>query len=177
MYEKDRTTEVQRLAGEIYEEHYAYLLRIAKRNAATTADAEEAVQETFANFLRAYDPDAGAPALAWVTLALKRQCWRQRYAAHLDRRVAALPESSHEEPTGLIERQVPDALPLPERIADRDEARRRLRGLKPDERTAIGMVAAGCSYQEVGQVRGWTYSKVNRCLYEGRSALRRELAR
>jgi RNA polymerase sigma factor (sigma-70 family) len=177
MYDKDVTTEVQRLAGEIYEEHHAYLLRIARRNAATPADAEEAVQDTFVYFISDYDPQLGAPPLAWLTLTMKRRCWRLREGAHLDRRIGADPEGEHEEPTALIERQANRSRPVAERVAECDEARRRLRGLKPDERTAIGMVAAGCTYQEVGQIRGWTYSKVNRCLYEGRSALRREVAR
>jgi DNA-directed RNA polymerase specialized sigma24 family protein len=46
-----------------------------------------------------------------------------------------------------------------------------LRGLKPDERTAIGLAAAGYSYGEIAERRGWTKTKVNRCLYEGRAAL------
>jgi hypothetical protein len=48
-------------------------------------------------------------------------------------------------------------------VAGRQEDRRRPGRLKP-ERTAIGMVSAGCSYREVGSIRGWTESKVNRCL-------------
>jgi DNA-directed RNA polymerase specialized sigma24 family protein len=34
------------------------------------------------------------------------------------------------------------------------------------------MRAAGLSYTEIGELRGWTYTKVNRCLSEGRAALR-----
>ncbi len=177
MYEKDRTTEAQRLASEIYGEKYTYLLRIAKRNAATEADAEEALQDAFVFFISDYDPRLGAPPLAWLTLTLKRRCWRLRDAAHLDRRVPALPEATHEEPTGLIERRPGDSRALPERIAERDEARRRLRLLKPDERTAIGMVAAGCTYGEVARTRGWTRTKVNRSVYEGRRALHGRVAR
>jgi DNA-directed RNA polymerase specialized sigma24 family protein len=33
------------------------------------------------------------------------------------------------------------------------------------------MVAAGFTYKEIGQIRGWTHSKVNPCVYEGRQAL------
>ncbi|HEY5051788.1 MAG TPA: sigma factor [Solirubrobacterales bacterium] len=128
--EEHRRTKVQGLADQLYRERRRYLLRIAVRNAATQADAEEAVQETFANFLRAYDPAGGAPALAWVTTALKRQCWRMRDSAHLDRRVAALPESGHEEPPGLIERRPAGSRLLCDRVADRAEARARLAELK-----------------------------------------------
>jgi DNA-directed RNA polymerase specialized sigma24 family protein len=59
------------------------------------------------------------------------------------------------------------------RVVDLEEARARLRELKPDERTAIGLAAAGYSYGEIAERRGWTKTKVNRCLYEGRSALRK----
>jgi hypothetical protein len=44
--------------------------------------------------------------------------------------------------------------------------------LKPDQRMALLLAAAGYSYREIGQRRGWTYTKVNRCVNEGRAALR-----
>jgi RNA polymerase sigma factor (sigma-70 family) len=172
MYEKNQTDEVRRLAGEIYESRYAYLLRIAGRNAASRSDAEEAVHDAFVFFISDYDPKLGSPPLAWLTLVVKRRCWRLRDAAHLDRRVVADAESDHQEPTETIERVSSQARPLADRVARCDGARRHLRHLKPDERTAIGMVAAGCTYEEVGQSRGWTHTKVNRCLYEGRQTLR-----
>jgi DNA-directed RNA polymerase specialized sigma24 family protein len=102
---------------------------------------------------------------------MKRRCWRLRDSAHLDRRVAALPESTHEEPTGLIERRPTDPRPVPDRVADRDEARRRLAALKADERSALVLRAAGYTYDEIGERSGWTYTKVNRSIYEGRIAL------
>jgi DNA-directed RNA polymerase specialized sigma24 family protein len=48
----------------------------------------------------------------------------------------------------------------------------RLRSLKADQRTALVLQAAGYSYREIGERRGWTYTKVNRCVTEGRRALR-----
>ena len=38
-------------------------MRIAKRNAPT--DAEDALQDTFANFIQSFDPYGEAPSLAW----------------------------------------------------------------------------------------------------------------
>jgi DNA-directed RNA polymerase specialized sigma24 family protein len=176
-YSESSTEEVRKLAGEIYTERYAYLLRIAKRNAASAADAEEALQDAFTFFLADYDPAAGAHPLAWLTTTVKRRAWRLRDNAHLDRRVASLPESRHEEPIGLIERRPADPRPLPDRVADRDEARRRLRRLKPDQRVALVLKAAGYSYDEIGVRGGWSFTKTNRCLVEGRAALRRGVAR
>jgi DNA-directed RNA polymerase specialized sigma24 family protein len=34
----------------------------------------------------------------------------------------------------------------------------------------------GYSYREIGQGLGWSYTKVNRCVAEGRADLRRRLA-
>jgi RNA polymerase sigma factor (sigma-70 family) len=171
-YSESTTEEVRRLAAELYADRYRYLLNIARRNAASEADAEEATQDGFEFFLADYDPAAGAPPLPWLTLVIKRRCWRLRDNAHLDRRVAALPESTHEEPTGLIERRPANSPPTAERIADHDEALRRLARLKRDERTALVLKAAGYSYEEIGRHRGWSYTKTNRAIAEGRAALR-----
>jgi len=44
--------------------------------------------------------------------------------------------------------------------------------LTPDQRTALILLAAGFSYREIADRRGWTYTKVNRSIAEGRAALR-----
>jgi RNA polymerase sigma factor (sigma-70 family) len=173
-YTEGSTEEVRRLAAELHADRYRYLLNIARRNAASEADAEEATQDAFAYFLADYDPAAGAHPLAWLTTTVKRRAWRLRDNAHLDRRVAALPESRHEEPSGLIERRPSDPRQLPDRVADRDEARRRLAALRPDQLNALVLRAVGYTYDEIGERRGWTYTKVNRSIYEGRIALREE---
>jgi DNA-directed RNA polymerase specialized sigma24 family protein len=51
------------------------------------------------------------------------------------------------------------------------EAAGRLAALKPQERRTIGLQAAECSYAETQAITGWTYTKVSRCLTEGRAAL------
>jgi DNA-directed RNA polymerase specialized sigma24 family protein len=57
-------------------------------------------------------------------------------------------------------------------VIERDEGRRRLRRLKPDERRALGLIGADYSYREVGEITGWTYTKANRRIAEGLAALR-----
>ena len=49
---------------------------------------------------------------------------------------------------------------------------RALGRLKPDERKALVLKAHGFSYAEISELNGWTYTKVNRCLTEGRARLR-----
>jgi RNA polymerase sigma factor (sigma-70 family) len=177
MYHQESCSEeVRRLAAELHADKYRYLLNIARRNAVSEADAEEATQDAFTYFLADYDPAAGAHPLAWLTTTVKRRAWRLRDNAHLDRRVAALPESTHEEPTGLIERRPTNSPPTAERVVERDEAHRRLAELKPDERTGLVLKAAGYSYEEIGRRKSWTHTKTNRAITEGRAVLRREVA-
>ena len=52
------------------------------------------------------------------------------------------------------------------------EARVALAALKANERLAIVLQAQGYSYAEICELCGWTYTKVNRCLAEGRERLR-----
>ena len=56
-----------------------------------------------------------------------------------------------------------------ERVTD---AVRLLLELKPQERLALVLQAHGFSYTEISRLCGWTYTKVNRCLAEGRARLR-----
>ena len=165
-------SEVRELAAELYSDKYRYLLTIARRNAVNEADAEEALQEAFANFIRAFDPRSDAAPLAWLTTTLKRQCWRQRRAAHLDRQVGQEAEPGGAGPGAIIE-AIPSGASGPEQLLGRvDEARTKLAALKPAERRTLGLIAAGYSYQEVGQITGFSYTKTNRCAAEGRAALR-----
>ena len=62
--------------------------------------------------------------------------------------------------------------PTPEeRAADADALTRSaeaLQRLKPQEVRALLLKAQGHSYKEIGELTGWSYTKVNRCLTEGR---------
>jgi DNA-directed RNA polymerase specialized sigma24 family protein len=117
--------------------------------------------------------NARRPAARLAHPDLKRQCWRQRREAHLDRNYGQEAAESGREELGSFLEALSSLEPDPaDRVIEREEGRRRLRRLKPDERTALGMLAAGLSYKEIGELRGWTHTKVNRCLSEGRTALR-----
>jgi hypothetical protein len=48
--------------------------------------------------------------------------------------------------------------------------------LKPQEIRALQLRAEGYSYREICQITSWTYTKVNRCLTEGRRELAVRLA-
>ena len=107
-------------------------------------------------------------------MTLKRVCWsrsererRARREGHPLGRVVALAPR-----TELLA----DDSRRPEELAELHEgfaeARSRLVRLKPAEREALGLFAVGYSYREICELTGWTYTRVNRCIAEGRAALR-----
>jgi DNA-directed RNA polymerase specialized sigma24 family protein len=164
--------EVRELADAMCREWHSYLLAVAFRNAACGRDAEDAVGEAFAAFIRAYDPGGKAPPLAWLMLTVKRECWRKkRWGKRFERQTGTEPEREHEETGAVIEAVPSRATALEDLVGARDEARHRLGALKADQRTGLGLFAAGFSYKEIAARRGWTYTKVNRCIKEGRAAL------
>jgi DNA-directed RNA polymerase specialized sigma24 family protein len=86
-----------------------------------------------------------------------------------------VPRGNGEPPADLSDAFAdPEADPF-ERAAEAElsaERRAALGRLKPDERTALLLLGLGCSYAEICAQRGRTKTKVNRCLSEGRAALR-----
>jgi RNA polymerase sigma factor (sigma-70 family) len=161
-YSRDERRSVDRLATELFVRRHSHLTRVARHHCRREADVEDALQEAFAAFLTEYDPGGGAPALPWLTLVLKRKCWRLG-----ERREVEV------EPLAMAEVVVEQTLDPSVRFAERDEPRARLGELKRDERRALILHAAGYTYGEIAGRCGWTQTKVNRCLYEGRRALRR----
>jgi RNA polymerase sigma factor (sigma-70 family) len=167
--EQRRRARVQALATELYSERYRYLLRIARRHGSGTVDPDEAVQEAFASFLEAYDPDCGSPPLAWLTLALQRNCWASR-----DRLARVVP-TGQDAPEGYTTPSPAGPAQTVEAVERSERARqvgRRMARLKPAQRRALSLLAVGYSYAEIGELTGWTRTKINRSLAEGRAALR-----
>jgi DNA-directed RNA polymerase specialized sigma24 family protein len=126
------------------------------------------LQEASLDFLRLYDGPAGVDAVRWLQIAVKHRAWE-----------GARKRRSHEarKRRGATEREV-----LAAAVEEFDEWVERadavvqffaaLAHLKPDERTALLLLGLGCSYREICERQSWTHTKVNRCLAEGRAALR-----
>jgi RNA polymerase sigma factor (sigma-70 family) len=170
--EQDRRTQAQALAEQLYRERYDHLLRIAAKHAANREDAEEALQFSFSALIEKYDPAGGSPPLGWLTLTLQRRCWALYREAHLDRSAGqeATPDSAGR---SFAAESIPSGDTGPEQLIELvEDARTRLAALKPAERRTLSLIAAGFSYQEVGQITGFSYTKTNRSLSEGRARLR-----
>lgn len=171
---ESRRSRTQALAAHLYATHHRRLLAIGKRNSSSTEDAEEALHDSFILFINHFDPESGAPPLAWLTLTLKRRCWATyRRQQHLQRQQ---PLPTDDTPSSDATNELLDPSRLPDELAvasaNLSEARERIKQLKEDERRALGLLAIGYSYREICDITGWTYTKVNRCISEGRTALR-----
>lgn len=160
--------------------HGARLRRQARYHSSCSTDAEDALQDACVQFLRSYNGPADLlAALPWLLLAVKHSAWklgarRRRCEALVALSPTDAPDGERPALTALDERPGPaERTERSEHLAERRSA---LAQLKPDERTALLLFALGFSYREIAARQGWTYTKVNRCLSEGRAALR-ELAR
>jgi RNA polymerase sigma factor (sigma-70 family) len=169
---QERRQRVHTLACELYAAHHRRLLAISTRNSPSVEDAEEALHDAFTLFIDHFDPDGQAPPVAWLTLTLKRRCW----ATYRHQRLLPMQPLS---PTLTPLQPSPETAaqrPLHE-LAEITHDAKRMRGafkqLKPNERRALSMLALGYSYTEIAERTGWTYTKVNRCITEGRARLRR----
>lgn len=169
-----RRQRVHTIAHDLYAVHHRRLLAISTRNSPTIEDAEEALHDAFALFIRHFDPDSQAPPIAWLTLTLKRRCWATYRHQRLLPIQSLSGNSAPEQPVTDHSSQRP-LHEFAESAHDAKHIRRAFAHLKPDEQHALSMLALGYSYKEIAKHTGWTYTKVNRCITEGRARLRRSI--
>jgi RNA polymerase sigma factor (sigma-70 family) len=157
--------------------HRSALQRQAAKHSQRPADAEDALQDACVQFLGHYQGPPGTQALRWMMLVTKRCAWAIA-APHRDREVLcelSVTDAPRQPNHPVIVAEAdPDLDParLTERADQQAERLAALGRLKPDERSALLLLGLGLSYREIAERRAWTYTKVNRCLAEGRAALR-----
>jgi RNA polymerase sigma factor (sigma-70 family) len=160
----DRATALAVLVGA-----EASLRRTARRFSLCADDAEDAYQRAV-EILLTKAPDRPPTALvAWMQVVIRREALAVRRTR--ERLLVAWREGASD-PLARVESERPS----PDEHAERREqvaaAARALARLKPNERLAIVLHAHGYSYAEICDLCGWSYTKVNRCLAEGRAKLR-----
>jgi DNA-directed RNA polymerase specialized sigma24 family protein len=151
------------------------LRRQACRHAELPEDAEDALQSAYALFVGRYRGDCDP--LAWLYTTVKREAWALRRKPSRRREVSLDdPRGESDDAQAWVE-GLPSAAPTPDERAARNEelASRRglVRVLKPDQIRALCLLGLGFSYAEICNATGWTYTKVNRSVAEGRAELRR----
>jgi RNA polymerase sigma factor (sigma-70 family) len=147
--------------------HGPALLRVANQFSLCHDDALDAYQRALEIYLRRLESVEVATEGAWMRVVVKHEAMaiRRARAASVDRDDVDL-DAVH-----ASARDVDEQVAGGERVERSVEA---LKALKPDEAKALMLKAQGLSYQEIGRRFGWTYTKVNRSITEGRARFLKE---
>ncbi|MDX8150944.1 sigma-70 family RNA polymerase sigma factor, partial [Patulibacter brassicae] len=152
--------------GAALDRHLPMMLREARRWSICEDDAHDAVQAAAERFLHRHERVDPVTVGGWLRTVARNEALRVR-----DRRVRHVVELDLDGPGVASDGDGP------EDRAARDEelaiAREALLGLKPAERQALWLQAQGLSYEEIADQLGWTRTKVNRNVAEGRARLRK----
>jgi RNA polymerase sigma factor (sigma-70 family) len=169
----------KRAAVETFARHEAALRRTARRYSLCGDDADDALQRGLEILLTKAPSDDPRELIRWTQTVVKHEA----LAVRRDRErilagpAAAARDETAEDWVALI----PSSADGPPERAERREAvarsREALQALKPQELRALTLLAEGYSYAEIGEITGYSQTKVNRCLAEGRERFRGLLAR
>jgi RNA polymerase sigma factor (sigma-70 family) len=160
----------RRAATALIESHDAVFRRTARRYSICADDAEDAYQRSLEILLTKAPPIEGDSLVRWMQVVTKREALavrRQRERLLSGTRFSG-GEDDDRDPLDSIASEGAGPTELAasrERVARSREA---LRALKPQELRALTLKAQGYSYAEIGEITGWTYTKINRCMAEGR---------
>jgi RNA polymerase sigma factor (sigma-70 family) len=163
----------ERLLTKVLQRDEHRLRRQARRHSERPDDVDDIVQSAYLLFLERYK-GVGEP-LAWLYTTVKREAWAMRRRGSRRRERNFGPDVADRSEGFDLAGVIPTDTPEPAEAFARSELlaerRRALASLKPNERRALLMLGLGFSYAEICQATGWTYTKVNRCVSEGRRAL------
>ena len=169
----------KRAAVETYSRHQATLKRTARRYSLCADDAEDALQRTLEILLRKAPSEDPRELIRWTQTVVKHEALavRRERERILAGPAGRAPEPGREDWVALL----PTSADGPPERAERHEAiarsREALQTLKPQELRALTLLAEGYSYQEIGEITGFSQTKINRCLAEGRARFRRNVGR
>lgn len=144
--------------------HAPALLQTARRHSLCADDAHDAYQRAVEILLRrasSLEPDR---AINWLHTVVKHEAMAVRRSRQ---------ELVGGNEVDLDRETAPDAASPEERALSWEHTTRAaeaLKRLKPQERKALWLKASGLSYAEIAAHESWTYTKVNRCLAEGRKS-------
>jgi len=149
-------------AASLIETHGGAIRRTARRVSICKDDADDAFQRAVLILLEKAPPHPPERLASWMHLVTKRE------ALAIRRERERLLAVEFTEPA--------EGAPSPAERAERHEwalrKARTLHRLKPDERSALVLRGEGFTYAEISEMNGWSYTKVNRALSEGRAKLR-----
>jgi RNA polymerase sigma factor (sigma-70 family) len=137
------------------------LARVARSYSLCADDAQDAVQRSLEIYLRRAESLDPETELAWLKVVVRHEALAVRRA----RAGVSSEEVDLDAIPAATQRSTEERRESAERVERSAEVMRRL---KRDEARALMLKAEGLSYVEIAERLGWTYTKVNRCITEGR---------
>jgi len=167
----------KRAAVETYARHEQTLRRQARRYSLCADDADDALQRALEILLRKAPTTDPRELIRWTQTVVKHEALAVR--RERERLLSGAPVASGEDEVDWVA-LIPAEAAGPAERAERQEAvarsREALQALKPQELRALSLLAEGYSYREIGEITGFSQTKINRCLAEGRERFRRVIA-
>ncbi len=146
------------------------MLATARRYSANSQDAEDAFQQA-SEILLSHEPSGSDDDVCrWLRTTVKHE------ALAIRRRQDRVLPSGPPERVPVDGVNPADTEQQAERLERLRQGAQALGRLKPQEVRCLRLRAEGYSYREIGELTGWSYTKVNRCLTEGRQAFFQRLA-
>jgi RNA polymerase sigma factor (sigma-70 family) len=164
----------KRAAVELIAREGAALRKTALRFSLCQEDAEDAYQRALEILLVKAPTERPRELARWTQTVVKHEALAIRHS-----RERLLGASAREGAPDAAERValLPAGGDGPDDQAERQQqvarSREALQALKPAELRTLALLATGCSYAEIGEITGFSRTKVNRCLAEGRERFRR----
>jgi RNA polymerase sigma factor (sigma-70 family) len=169
----------KRAAVETYVRHEVALRRTARRFSICVDDADDALQRALEILLRKAPSNDPRELIRWTQTVVKHEALaiRRDRERILSGPAAVDPEPGADDWVALIPSDADGPAERSERREAVARSREALQTLKPQELRALTLLAEGFSYIEIGEITGFSRTKINRCLAEGRERFRNFLSR
>ena len=165
-------TDAQRrqAATALLQRYDARLRRTARRYSLCAADAEDAYQRAIEILLRKAPVTEPERLVRWMHTVTRHEAYavRRQREKLLDRPVGPPEDGPDVDPVDLLPHGGPEpteGVARKERVVRSFEA---LKALKPQELRTLMLKAEGYSYAEIEEITGFSQTKINRCMVEGR---------
>jgi RNA polymerase sigma factor (sigma-70 family) len=164
----------KRAAVELIRNHDQALRISARRFSICRDDSEDAYQRAIEILLSKAPTTDQRQLLPWARTVIKHEALAIRKTR--ERMLGRPPSAERSEDGDDWIHLIPWPGPGPDEQVEKrelvDRSREALALLKPHELKALTQLAEGYSYAEIASLNGWTRTKVNRCLAEGRARFR-----
>jgi RNA polymerase sigma factor (sigma-70 family) len=157
--------EIEPAALELLRRHGAQIMSTARRYAASPEDAEDAYQRGLEILLTKAPTTSADDLVPWLKTVVKHEA----FALRKQRERQGVP--TDHEPAGAAGSA--DTHEQVERLDRLQRGAEAMQRLKPQEIRCMLLLAEGHSYRQIQEITGFSYTKVNRCLTEGRRSFMR----